>query len=367
VSSVLTDCGPSSAVYDVIGSAFAAGDTKGDRSIVEYTELDILDRAVSRIGLGTWSIGGWMWGGSDEKEALSTIRKALDLGVNLIDTAPVYGFGRSEKIVGKAIAQFGRREDVILSTKAGIEWRDSGDVFRNSGRDRIFHEVDASLSRIGTGYIDIYFVHWPDPLVPFEETADALNSLLEEGKIRAIGVSNYATGQMERFRSRAPIHVAQPPYNLFERDIEKDILSYCRANDIAVMAYGSLCRGLLSGGMSDERTFEGDDLRRIDPKFRQPRFDRYLAAVDELDAFAGEKYGKRVLHLAIRWLLDRNVEFALWGARLPRQLDPLTEVDGWHLNEEDLREIDRIVENTVTDPVGPGFMAPPARGRTDQT
>ncbi len=329
---------------------------------MEYTKLDILDRDVSRIGLGTWSIGGWMWGGSDEKESLDTIMKALDTGINLVDTAPVYGFGRSEEIVGKAIAQSGRRGDIVLSTKFGIEWTDRGEVFRNAGKKRLLEEVEASLRRLGTDYIDIYFVHWPDPLVPFEETAEAMNALLEDGKIRAIGVSNYATGQMERFRSSAPIHLLQPPYNIFERDIERDILPYCHTNGIAVMAYGALCRGMLSGKMSPDRTFEGDDLRKIDPKFQEPRFGQYLGAVEKLDGFARENYGKGVIHLAVRWLLDRDIEFALWGARRPGQLDPLAEIDGWFLSEEDLREVDRLVEHAISDPVGPEFMAPPARG-----
>src|SRR2546422_6867858 len=204
--------------------------------------------ASSRIGLGTWSIGGWMWGGSDEAEAVKTIRTALDLGITLIDTAPAYGFGRSEELVGRAIAEHGERERVVLATKAGLEWR-AGQVYRNASAERIRAEVKESLRRLRTDYIDIYQVHWPDPLVALGETATALRQLFEEGTIRAIGVSNFSPEQMELFRAVAPLHSVQPPYNLFEREIEKDVLPYADHYGLTALAYGPLCRALLSGPM----------------------------------------------------------------------------------------------------------------------
>src|SRR5277367_1414334 len=167
---------------------------------------------VSRVAIGTWAIGGWMWGGTDEAESVATIRTALEHGINLIDTAPVYGFGRSEEIVGKAIAGGRLRSDVLVATKAGLQW-DGEKVSRNASRARITREVEESLRRLRTDYIDIYQVHWPDPLVTIEETAEAMHTLFEQGKIRAIGVSNFSVGQMERFRGVAPLHVLQPPYN----------------------------------------------------------------------------------------------------------------------------------------------------------
>src|SRR5712672_4370433 len=160
---------------------------------------------VSRIGIGTWAIGGWMWGGSEEKESIETIRAALDQGITVVDTAPVYGFGRSEEIVGKALAGSGLRSRAVIATKVGLEWRD-GKVFRNASRARIMREVEDSLVRLRTDYIDIYQVHWPDPLVPMEETAAAMASLYAQGKIRAIGVSNFSVAQMETFRRAAPLH-----------------------------------------------------------------------------------------------------------------------------------------------------------------
>src|ERR1700732_896459 len=258
---------------------------------VETESVDIpgTQLRVSRVALDTWAMGGWMWGGTDERESIATIRAALDQGMNLIDTAPAYGFGVSEEIVGRAIADAGLRSQAIIATKVGLEWRD-GKVYRNATRERILREFDDSLRRLHTDYIDIYQVHWPDPLVPIEETADAMRKLYEQGKIRAIGVSNFSVEQMQRFRGVAPLHVLQPPYNLFERAIEAEILPYCRANNIVTLGYGALCRGLLSGRMRPDTSFAGDDLRRVDPKFQPPRFAQYLAAVRELDEFAQRRF-----------------------------------------------------------------------------
>ena len=206
---------------------------------------------VSRIGLGTWAIGGWMWGGTDEALSIATIRSAVERGITLIDTAPVYGFGRSEEIVGKALAEGGLRSQVAIATKVGIDWPPGGgQPFRNASRQRIFNEVEDSLQRLQTDVIDIYQVHWRDPETPIAETAEAMRDLHAQGKIKAIGVSNYSAKQMETFASIAPLHVAPPPFNLFERDIEGDVLPFCRAHDVATLTYGALCRGLLSGKMT---------------------------------------------------------------------------------------------------------------------
>jgi aryl-alcohol dehydrogenase-like predicted oxidoreductase len=327
---------------------------------MEYAEIAGTSLKPSRVALGTWAIGGWMWGGTDESQSIATIRAAVERGINLIDTAPAYGFGRSEEIVGKAIAEGKLRSHVLLATKVGLEWRD-GQVFRNASRGRIRQEIEDSLRRLRTDVIDVYQVHWPDPTVPIEETAEAMAALLKQGKIRAIGVSNFSVAQMNRFRKIAPLHVVQPPYNLFERGIEAGVLPYCRRNNIATFGYGALCRGLLSGRMRDETRFEGDDLRRQDPKFRQPHFGHYLDAVARLDQLAKQRYGKRVIHLALRWILDQGITAALWGARTPDQLQPVAGVGGWSLDAGVKAEIDRILKELIADPVGPEFMAPGTR------
>jgi aryl-alcohol dehydrogenase-like predicted oxidoreductase len=326
---------------------------------METINIESLSMPASRIALGTWAMGGWMWGGSDEGAAIDTIHAALDSGINVIDTAPVYGFGRSEELVGKALAN-GRRERALIATKAGLDWS-SGKPVRNSSPARLQRELEDSLRRLRTDVIDIYQIHWPDESLPIEETAALLAEFQRAGKIRAIGVSNFSPAQMERFRSVAPIHTVQPPYNLFEREIESDVLPYAGQNGLTVLAYGSLCRGLLTGRITAATRFEGDDLRKTDPKFRSPRLQQYLAAVAALGRMARERYGKDVLALAVRWLLDQGRIVALWGARRPDQLTPVNAVMGWSLDDAAMREIDAILTATIQDPVGPEFMAPPAR------
>jgi len=328
---------------------------------MEYAMISGTKMNVSRIALGTWAIGGWMWGGSDEAESIRTIHTALDQGINLIDTAPVYGFGVSEETVGKAIEQRGHREDVFIATKVGLEWR-NGSITRNSSPERIRQEIQCSLRRLRTSYVDIYQVHWPDPAVPIEETARTMRALYNEGLIRAIGVSNYSPEQMDRFMSASELHTVQPPYNLFERQIDRDVLPYVRDNGLSAFAYGPLCRGLLTGKMRTDTKFAGDDLRNSDPKFRPPRYAQYLKAVEQLDQLAQKKYGKRVMDLAVRWVLDQpGITTALWGARHPAQLEAVNGALNWKLDAEALAAIDQILRQTVADPVGPEFMAPPAK------
>jgi aryl-alcohol dehydrogenase-like predicted oxidoreductase len=333
-----------------------------ETAAMEQIEIGGTGISTSRIGLGTWAIGGWMWGGTDDAQSIATIRAAVERGVTLIDTAPVYGFGRSEEIVGKALAQGGLRERVVLATKVALNWR-GRQPYRDASRERIAQEIEASLRRLRTDVIDIYQVHWPDPTVPMSETAEAMYTLFHQGKIRAIGVSNFSVAQMEAFRQVAPLHVLQAPYNLFEREIDADILPYCRANGIATLGYGALCRGLLSGGMRSDSVFGGDALRQHDPKFQHPRFAQYLSAVARLDRIARQRYCKSVIHLAARWALDQGVSVALWGARRPDQLQPIGDVDGWSLDDAAKAEIDALIGDLVRNPVSADFMAPPERPR----
>ena len=328
---------------------------------MELTSIPGTSLKVSPVAIGTWAIGGWMWGGTDEAESIATIRAAFEHGINIVDTAPVYGFGRSEEIVGKAIAEGRLRADVLIATKAGLQW-DGGKVSRNASRARILREVEDSLRRLRTDYIDIYQVHWPDPLVTIEETADAMHTLLEQGKIRAIGVSNFSVLQMERFRRVAPLHVLQPPYNLFEREIETDLLPYCRKNRIATLGYGALCRGLLSGRMQGGHGFRWRRSEAQRPEVPSSRGSHNIwPPCRSSIGSPSERFGKRVIHLAVRWMLDQGITTALWGARHPDQLQPVDEVTGWSLDASAKAEIDRILRETITDPVGPEFMAPPAR------
>jgi aryl-alcohol dehydrogenase-like predicted oxidoreductase len=316
---------------------------------------------VSRIGLGTWAIGGTEWGAVAEDAAIATCLSALERGINLIDTAPIYGRGRAEEILAKAMRRHGHRDAFYIATKAGLDWNEQG-VFANSTAARLRREIEDSLRRLGTEYVDLYQVHWPDTLVPIEEVAGVLAEFQREGKVRALGVSNFSVGQMQEFRRVAPLASDQPPYNIFERDIDAEILPWCGANGVAVLTYSSLCRSLLGGRVHRGMKFEVGDIRSVDPKFQEPRFSQYMTAVERLATFARERFGKSIIELAARWVLDRpGVSVALWGAKRPDQLDAVAGVMGWRLDADTMAEIDRIVADSVTDPVGPEYLRPLVR------
>jgi aryl-alcohol dehydrogenase-like predicted oxidoreductase len=326
--------------------------------VMETIDVSTTRIRVSRIGLGTWAMGGWMWGGAADDASIATIHRALEQGITLIDTAPAYGQGHSEEVVGRALN--GKRADAVIASKLGLAWDDQGNVRRDASRARIMKEIDDSLKRLQTDHIDIYQVHWPDPATPIDETAEAMSHLFDAGKIRAVGVSNFSPAQMDLFRSVAPLHTIQPPYNLFERGAEREVLPYAVQHNLTSLTYGVLCRGLLSGRMNDSTKFTGDDLRRVDPKFTQPRYGHYLRAVHRLDDLARERFGKRVIDLAIRWALDRpGVGAVLWGARHPEQLEAVGGAFGFRLDQAAFDEVERILAEEIHDPVGPEFMAPP--------
>ncbi|HET6169067.1 MAG TPA: aldo/keto reductase [Terracidiphilus sp.] len=321
----------------------------------------IADLKVSRIGLGTWAIGGLEWGPVPDDAAIATCLSAMERGINLIDTAPIYGHGRAEEIVGKAMRAHGHRDAFFIATKAGLEWLDQG-VFANSTAPRLRQELEDSLRRLGTDSIDLYQVHWPDTRVPIAEVAGLLAEFQREGKVRALGVSNFNAAQMEEFRRVAPLASDQPPYNIFERQIDDSILPWCAANGVAVLSYSSLCRSLLGGRMRPGIRFNPGDIRSADPKFQEPRFSQYIAAVERLADFARARYDKSIVELAARWVLDRpGISVALWGAKRPDQLDAIAGVMGWKLDVSAMAEIDRIVADSVTDPVGPEYLTPRVR------
>jgi aryl-alcohol dehydrogenase-like predicted oxidoreductase len=328
---------------------------------IEFVKTGLM---TSRIGLGTWAMGGWMWGGTDEAQSIATIHTAIDRGVTLIDTAPVYGFGRSEEIVGKAL-EGSLRHKVTIATKVGLAWKD-GAVYRDSRPASIRKEIEDSLRRLRTDVIDLYQVHWPDFETPIAETARTLEDLRRQGKIRAIGVSNFSPTQMRGFSADAQLDAVQPPYNLFEREVEADVLPYATGAELTILSYGALCRGLLSGRMTADTKFEGDDLRKADPKFQGKRYPQYLAAVDELKKLARDRFGKSVLALAVRWILDQGPTIALWGARHRGQLDPIGDVEGWHIDAATKAEINAILKRCIVDPVSPAFMAPPVSRPKEQ-
>ena len=325
---------------------------------MEMTSFGSTGLNVSRIVLGTWVTGGWAWGGADDKASQAAILKSLELGVNFIDTAPVYGFGKSERVVGQAVKEWGRRDSVVLATKCGLEWDEKERIRRNSSPGRIRAEVEDSLARLGVDRIDLYQIHWPDPQTPFEDSMEAMVRLREEGKIGWIGLSNFQPGQIKACLDAGPVHSLQPPYNLFEREADREILPFCLASHIATLVYGGLCRGLLTGKFTGDEEFPRGDLRRGDPKFKPDRLKQYVKAVGELQRIASS-YGKTPAQFALRWALQQpGVTCVIAGARTPAQAEDNTGISGWAISNEDLKKIDGIVARHIKTPVGPEFMAP---------
>lgn len=318
-----------------------------------------IEQKVFPIGLGTWALGGFFEGGITEKEFIAALHLALDRGINLVDTAPLYGFGRTEEMVGKALKQYGKRDQIVLGTKFGLSWG-NGKIYRDARKETVRNEVESSLKRLQVDYVDLYQLHWPDPLTPFSETAQVLEQLVKEGKIRAIGLSNFTIDEMKAFQRHVSIHAVQQAFNLFERGIEDGMLAYCDEQKIPVLGYGALCRGLLNGMLEKDAVFRKDDLRFFDPKFQAPRYSNYLLCVERLKRWADQKYHCPLLTLAIRWALDKGV-IPLWGPKnLAQIIDPKT-IIGWELTTRDLQEINAIIANRILDPIGPEFIAPPSR------
>lgn len=306
---------------------------------------------ASAVGLGTWAIGGWMWGGTDERESIAAIQASLDAGVTLIDTAPAYGLGRSEEIVGKALS--GRRDKAIIATKCGLVWhtdkgrhffdQDGKPVHRYLGRDAIRHEVEQSLKRLGTDYIDLYITHWQDPTTPIEETMAALEELRQAGKIRAIGASNVGRGELEQYIAIGGLDAIQERFSMIDREIEADLLPLTRRNGVATLSYSSLALGLLSGGIGPERVFSGDDQRRDNPRFSVGNREKVAAFAKTIRPIA-EKHGATIAQIVIAWTLEQEgVTFALCGARNPGQALDNARAGTIRLDGDDLSTIDAAI------------------------
>lgn len=303
---------------------------------------------VSPIAFGTWQLGG-EWGGFDEDEGVAAIRHARELGVTIFDTAQGYGFGASERLLGRALRDDldNRREEVVIATKGGLRMTDDG-LVRDSSPSWLRSGVEDSLGALGVEHIDIYQVHWPDPKVPFAETADALQALVEEGKIRHVGVSNFDAEQMEEFGRSRPVETLQPPYHLFRREIEAEVLPYAEEHDIGVLVYGPLAHGLLTGALDEKTEFPEGDWRGGAPFFKGEEYRRNLAAARELARFADERFGVSVSRLAIAWTLaNPAVDVAIVGARHPRHIADSVAAAELHLSESDRAEIERIMSGSV--------------------
>lgn len=310
---------------------------------------------ASAVGLGTWAIGGWMWGGTDEAQSIAAIQASLDAGISLIDTAPAYGLGRSEEIVGKAIA--GRRDKAVIATKCGLVWhtqkgshffdQDGKPVHRYLGRDSIVHEVEQSLQRLGTDYIDLYITHWQDNTTPIEETVAALEDLKTAGKIRAIGASNVDRSELERYIATGSLDAIQERFSMIDREIETELLPLTRASGVATLSYSSLALGLLSGTITPQRVFSGDDQRRDNPRFSVSNREKAAAFAREIAPVA-ERHGASIAQTVIAWTLAQpGVTFALCGARNPAQAIDNARAGTIRLARQDLAMIDAAIAATL--------------------
>ena len=328
---------------------------------METVTLGMTDLKVSRIAFGAWELGG-EWGSFDESAAIATIRYARERGITLFDTAQAYGFGASEHILGRALRGDldRRREELVIATKGGLRMTASG-LVRDSSRSWLRQGVDDSLRALSVDYIDLYQVHWPDPNVPRAETAGALDELVREGKIRHVGVSNFDVTEMAEFARTRPVETLQPPYSLFRRDIEADVLPYTRTHDIGVLVYGPLAHGLLTGTMDDDTTFTPDDWRSTNPSFHGETFHDNLEKVRDLQRFASEELGTSVAPLAVAWTLaNPAVQAAIVGARRPSHIDEAITASELHLGDDALAHIDRIMAGAMSF-VGPSPDQMPTR------
>jgi methylglyoxal reductase len=282
---------------------------------------------ASAVGLGTWAIGGWRWGGTDEQRSIAAIQASIDAGVSLIDTAPAYGQGLAEAIVGKAIV--GRRDRVVLATKCGLVWHttkgnhffdyDGTPVHRYLGPESIAYELEQSLRRLGTDYVDLYITHWQDPTTPIEETMRALERLKEQGKIRSIGASNLSADELRAYLDAGQLDAIQERYSMLARDIEGTLLPICARAGVSTLSYSSLALGLLSGRIGPDRVFEGDDLRRNNPRFSLANREKVAKLMVEIAPIA-ERHGATPAQIVIAWTLQQpGITFALCGARNPEQ------------------------------------------------
>ena len=312
---------------------------------------------ASVVGLGTWAIGGWMWGGTDEQKSIAAIQASVDAGLSLIDTAPAYGQGVAEEIVGKALE--GRRDKVVLATKCGLVWHtqkgnhffdyEGAPVHRYLGKDAIIYEVEQSLKRLKTDYIDHYITHWQDPTTPIAETMEALELLKTQGKIRSIGASNTNVAEIKDYVAAGALDAIQEEYSMVKRDLEDEIVPLCQQNYVSILSYSSLALGLLSGKMGPERKFTGDDQRKDNPRFSMPNREK-VAHLMEAIAPVAEDHGASKAQTVIAWTLSQpGITFSLCGARDAAQAEENAAAARLRLSAEEIQSISAAAAQHLVD------------------
>jgi aryl-alcohol dehydrogenase-like predicted oxidoreductase len=329
---------------------------------MEYRVLGKDGIEVSVVTFGAWAIGGWLWGGTDQKEAVAAIQKGIELGITSIDTAPAYGFGLSEKIVGEAIR--GKRDKLQILTKFGLRWDlKKGEfyfntedaqgrpvqMYKHSGAKSVMEECERSLELFGTDYIDLYQIHWPDSTTPIDETMETVGRLIEQGKVRAAGVCNYSVEQMKEARRTVRLLSNQVPYSMVNRDIENDVVPFCVEHGFGILAYSPLQRGLLTGKIKPGHAFGPGDHRPTTPFFKEKNMSKVLSFLDDLRPIA-EGHGATLAQVVINWTIRRRgITAALVGARNPKQVEENAKAASIPLSESDIEAIDRRLEGLRLD------------------
>ena len=333
---------------DIREARYASRDT----STMQSRRLGLTDLKLTIIGLGTWAMGGpWQfgWGPQDDDQSIATILTALEKGINWIDTAPAYGLGHCEQICGRALKQI--RPKPFIATKCGLQWDQQGRKGWCLKKESIRRECHASLKRLGVDVIDLYQMHWPEPAEDIEEAWEEMAALAEASKVRYIGVSNFNVAQIKRLQKISSVASLQPPYSMLAREVEDKLLGYCAENNIGVIAYSPMQRGLLTGKFSHQRlaALPLDDHRRRVPDFQEPLFSATLELVEQLKDIA-ERNGRTCAQLAISWVLRQSeVTAAIVGARSSEQITETATASDWRLSAEDIEQIEQLLAERQAD------------------
>ncbi len=325
---------------------------------MEYSNLGNSELKVSRIVFGAWAIGGWMWGGADKKDALKAVDASIYNGITSLDTAPVYGFGQSEEIIGEAVK--GKRDKVQILTKYGLNWdttkgkfyfkskNNQGkdvDIHKYAGKESVIQECEASLRRLKTDYIDLYQIHWHDETTPISETMEAIEQLLKEGKIRAAGVSNYTAEWLDSAKKTVDIASNQVPYSMINKGIEKELVPYCLENNVGILAYSPLQRGILTGKITPDYKFNEGDHRPGTPYYQKDNLILINDLLNKIKPIA-DSQGVSLTQLVIRWTLEQpRISAALVGARNPEQVEHNIRALDVKLPEEEILIINKELED----------------------
>lgn len=329
---------------------------------MEYSALGQSKVRITKITFGAWAIGGWMWGGNDEKDALNALDKSIDIGISSIDTAPIYGFGYSEELVGKAVAN--KRDKVEILTKYCMKWGGTEgdfyfkstdnngkpvDIYKYGGKDSVMLECENSLRRLRTDYIDLYQMHWPDDTTPIDETMEAIELLLDQGKIRAAGVSNFSKKLLEQANDQVLQASNQVPYSMVLRDIETELVPYCIENNVGILAYSPLQRGLLTGKITENYPFKEGDHRPSTPYFKKENVKKVNAFLDQIKHIA-DGYNASLAQLVLNWTIQQpGISSVLAGARNSKQIEENAGALSFNLTSHEVSTINSLLDQLELD------------------